>query len=252
MKCPGQDRRYWKGDVAFEVPCPQCGATVELFRDENAGRCPRCNHRFPNPGADFGCAQWCSLASECLGFAPQPQAAAAERPLAARVIQALEEVFRQDPNQILRALKVFQYAKELAAEEGGDPRIVLAAALLHGTNSQPSAADAASVERQAGVAACAANTKEILQRIGLCAEMSAQVCTIVDALRTGEDADIDNADTVESRIVSDAVRLVECSARLPGEHPEEVARERLFAKLKTAAGKQKAIRLLSSQGTTTR
>jgi hypothetical protein len=246
VKCPGQDRRYWKGDVAFELPCPQCGATVELFRDENAGRCPRCGHRFPNPGADFGCAQWCSLANECLGYAPQPQAAATARPLAARVIQALEEVSRHDPNQVLRALKVFQYAKELAAEEGGDPRIVLAAALLHGTNPQPSG-DAASVEQRAGVAATAANTKEILQRIGLCEEISAPVCSIVDSLPSGGDAD-----TVESRIVSDAVRLVEFSRRPPDEHADEAALARFLAGLKTAAGKQKALRLLSSQGTTTR
>jgi hypothetical protein len=251
MKCPGQDRRYWKGDVAFEVPCPQCGATVELFRDESAGRCPHCSHRFPNPGANFGCARWCSLASECLGYSPQPQAAAAERPLAARVIQALEEVFRHDPNEVLRALKVFQYAKELAAEEGGDPRIVLAAALLHATSSAPGGGTAACVERRADIAATAASTTEILQRIGLCAEVSARVCTIVDALRTGAAADREDADTVESKIVSDAVRLVELSTRPPDAPPNAAARERLVASLRTAAGKQKAMSLLSSQGTTT-
>ncbi|MGA2066288.1 MAG: DUF3786 domain-containing protein [Thermoguttaceae bacterium] len=81
MKCPGQDSRYWTGDPVVETPCPECGATVEIFRDESAGRCRRCGHRFLNPGANFGCAQWCSLAKECVGFIPRPAASDPECPM---------------------------------------------------------------------------------------------------------------------------------------------------------------------------
>ena len=132
MKCPGQDPRYWTGEVVVEVPCPECGAGVEIFRDENAGRCRRCGHRFQNPGADFGCAQWCAMANECLGISPQrqPQAGAAEGALAARLIQWIEPQFKDDPPRIARALKAFQRAKELVRQEGGDPRVVFCAALL--------------------------------------------------------------------------------------------------------------------------
>ena len=80
MKCPGQDRRYWKGGAVFEVPCPECGYTVEIFKDESAGRCRHCGHRFLSPGTDFGCAQWCSLSNECLGIDP-----AAGTPMSIRV-----------------------------------------------------------------------------------------------------------------------------------------------------------------------
>lgn len=34
MKCPGQDRRYWKPGDIFDVECPQCGNGVEFFKDE--------------------------------------------------------------------------------------------------------------------------------------------------------------------------------------------------------------------------
>ena len=60
--------RYWTGDAAFEVPCPKCGTTVEIFKDESSGRCPKCRHRFKNPRTDFRCAEWCEHAAECLGF----------------------------------------------------------------------------------------------------------------------------------------------------------------------------------------
>ena len=102
MKCPGQDRSCWTGDFVREIPCPECGAAVEVFRDENSGRCRRCGHKFFAPGADFGCAQWCSLAKECLGFAPerQPQPGSAEGALAARLIQRVEAVFKNDPASI--------------------------------------------------------------------------------------------------------------------------------------------------------
>src|SRR3972149_2380138 len=130
MKCPGQDRRYWKGDAVVEIPCPECGHTVEIFRDESAGRCRRCGHRFLKPGTDFGCAKWCSLANECLGFAPQRKSEGndTESALGARLIQWVEQEFKNNPACIAHALRVFQYAKELVRKEGGDPRVVLSAA----------------------------------------------------------------------------------------------------------------------------
>ena len=68
MRCPGQDMRYWQGDAAFEVPCPKCGRSVELFKDESSARCTQCGHRFRNPRLNLQCAEWCAHAKECLGF----------------------------------------------------------------------------------------------------------------------------------------------------------------------------------------
>ncbi len=132
MKCPGQDRGFWRENPVIEVPCPACGWSVELFRDESNGRCARCGHRFPNPGADLGCARWCPMARECVGF--DPQRAARGRPgegaLAARLILRLQDEYAADRERLARALRTFQYAKATMLQEQADPRVVLVAALL--------------------------------------------------------------------------------------------------------------------------
>ena len=35
MRCPGQDSRYWKPGAAYDVTCPQCGSSIEFFKDES-------------------------------------------------------------------------------------------------------------------------------------------------------------------------------------------------------------------------
>jgi len=132
MRCPGQDWSYWTGEVAFEAPCPKCDAAVEFFKDETSGRCPKCGHRFRNPRFSFDCAQWCSFAEECLGFVPDRQEASdpGQGALAGRLIRAIKDEFDSDQARIARALMVFRQASELLSKEGGDPRIIVAAALL--------------------------------------------------------------------------------------------------------------------------
>ncbi len=206
MKCPGQDWRYWTGDVLFEVPCPECGYAVEFFKDEPRGRCPNCGHRFLNPGIDIGCAQWCGLSEQCLGLVPEPGLAGRgkEQALASRLIQAVREECQAQPARFAAALSVFRYAKWLVSREGGDPQVVLAAALLleishpaGGTENAPPGQGPAKV-------------REILQRLNVDEAAVAQVCQIVACCRTAGDIDVQ-----ELRIVRDASVL----ARLFSEHP---------------------------------
>jgi hypothetical protein len=201
MKCPGQDPRYWTGEVVIEVPCPECGAAVEIFRDEKAGRCLRCGHRFVNPGADFGCAQWCAMANECLGLSPQRRAqpGAAEGALAARLIQWIERRFKDDPPRIARALKAFQRAKELVRKQGGDPRVVFSAALLLAADADQSA-DTAGAALEADAPCGCVSAEEVLRHVGVEADVAALVCRIMRACRQGE-----VVDAVEFRVVRDSL-----------------------------------------------
>jgi hypothetical protein len=99
MKCPGQDRRYFKPEDVSEVPCGRCGRPVEFFKDDPFRRCPSCGARVINPKVSLGCAQWCAHAVQCLGYDPKKAAdpasagAAPEISLADRVIEAMKREF---------------------------------------------------------------------------------------------------------------------------------------------------------------
>ncbi len=62
-KCPGQDSREL---TASTHPCPNCGAKVEMFSDEQRRRCPGCRGMVFREHVPT-CAAWCQAAEECLG-----------------------------------------------------------------------------------------------------------------------------------------------------------------------------------------
>ena len=63
--CPGQDRSNWTPDDIFEMPCTNCGATIEFFKDDAKRYCAACGTCNPNPKQDIGCAAWCAAAEKC-------------------------------------------------------------------------------------------------------------------------------------------------------------------------------------------
>ena len=234
MRCPGQDTRYWQGDAAFEVPCPKCGRSVELFKDESSARCTQCGHRFGNPRLDLQCAQWCAHAKECLGFLPDDPAAAnlGEGALASLLLRAVKEAFPDDQTRITRALVVFGHTKELASKEGGDPRVILAAALLRDVDPSPQDPVSAPAPVQ--------RPRHILQEIGLPEDVIEQACQTIDQLRSGQPSD-----TIAWKVVHDAYRLADMASEDYSD-PEQV--ENIIAKqLTTEAARQRARRFFLSQ-----
>ena len=236
MRCPGQDWRYWKEDAVFEVPCPECGAAVEFFKDETSGRCCQCGHRFRNPGIDFGCAKWCALAEECLGFVPERELPtdSGEGALAGRLIQEVKQAFEADLARLTHSLKVFHYAKELVSKQGGDPRVVLAAALLLDV--------AVSDATTEGETRAPSRAKQILDEIGADADTIERVCHIVGSHQAGTELD-----TIEFMIVRDADTLARLAKEGPGDDLNRLAKY-IEKQLKTDAAKQKARALLQAEG----
>lgn len=66
FKCPGQDQRFWKPEDIFEAKCPNCGASMEFWKDDPKLKCRKCNRVITNPKLDLGCAKWCKYADKCL------------------------------------------------------------------------------------------------------------------------------------------------------------------------------------------
>jgi len=179
MKCPGQDSRNWKPGDIFEAPCPQCGVTVEFFKDEPTRKCRKCGHRLPNPRMDFGCAAYCKFAEHCLGNLPPELLAERKDLLKDRVAVEMKRYFHQDFKRIGHATKVARYADRIVREEGGDTAVVLCAAYLHDIGIKEAErkhqSSAARYQEQEGPPVA----REILSRLGADDELIEEVCDIV-------------------------------------------------------------------------
>lgn len=129
MKCPGQDTRFWKPGDIFVTECPKCGAEIEFFKDDARRRCAWCGHLFYNPKIELGCAEWCQYAEKCVpDLVKEKKAAMMFKELLAEKVQS-----RLGGDAAAWALtqKGVKFAQDLLKAEGGDPKVVLAATLLH-------------------------------------------------------------------------------------------------------------------------
>jgi hypothetical protein len=131
MKCPGQDLRYWKPGDIFDVSCPQCGKKIEFFKDDVRRRCKSCGAQVTNPRIDFGCAEWCAYAEQCMGKLPTELKEKRGEFLKDRIASEMRRVFGKDSKRIDHAKKVVRFAEEMVKGEDGDPAVVIAASYLH-------------------------------------------------------------------------------------------------------------------------
>ncbi len=243
IKCPGQNTQFWQPEDIFETACVKCGQSVEFFKDDANRRCPSCGARITNPKLSLGCAQWCEYAEECLGFDPKTLQPDSEEnvSLADRLIDKIREYFGTDQKRIEHALLVFSHAQEILRKEDGDPRVVIAAALLH---------DIGIVEAERKHGSSAGRYQEIegppiargiMADLGLDAETIDHVSRIIANHHSARDID-----TPEFRIIWDADWL----ANFPQEFPDADAdrrREMIDKLFKTTAGREKALRSLVPQ-----
>jgi hypothetical protein len=179
--CPGQDTAFWKPGDIFEVTCSQCGHEVEFFKDDASRRCIRCGSKVANPRLNLGCALWCEHAKDCLGYDPKegPQAEGEHTTLVDRLVEEVGAKVGQA--ELEKGLAVLDWAKRLMAEEGGDPKLMLAAALLDGVPP----------DRATG----------LLKDVGLDLFTAQEIVELLEAPI--------EAESLEVRILSDARRLAQ-------------------------------------------
>ncbi len=176
--------RYWKPGDIFEAQCPKCSKKVEFFRDEVRRRCS-CGHTIVNPKFDFGCAQWCQYAEQCVGVLPDEvkaqQREERKELLRERIGLEMKKYFGTDFKQVGHALKVARYAEKILKMAGGNPLVVLGAAYLHGLGAKNRGEKPGSSGTDHGEEGAAAALK-ILKNLDVDKEMIDEVCGIIARL----------------------------------------------------------------------
>lgn len=181
MKCPGQDSRYWTENDIFESTCPKCGTTLEFFKDDSTRPCPNCGYRMLNPQINFGCAEYCPHAEQCLGSLPEglKLQRGTEGGLKDQVRQAMETYFGADSKRINHALKVADYAEQINRYEQGDPAVIMACGYLHDIGIHEAErkfnSTAAKYQHQEGPPIA----RKILAELDVEEEMITEICDII-------------------------------------------------------------------------
>lgn len=172
MKCPGQDMQYWTAEAIYEVDCPKCGKAVEFYKDDTTRSCNHCSHRFVNPRMDFGCAAYCKFAEQCIGTLPEEFVGAQDNLLKDKVAVEMKRYYKTDFKRIGHLSRIAGHAEKIGKQEGVNLAVVLCAAYLK------------DIER---------DTKEnhnsadnILESLGAKEEIRKEVCTLIEAYRTGK------------------------------------------------------------------
>ena len=226
VKSPGQDQRFWKPEDIFEVQCTGCDHTIEFFKDEPKLKCRKCGQIVVNPKIDLGCAEWCQYGDQCLGVSTTKRTIY----MRDRLIYEMKKVFGEDQQRIEHALAVLDYAEKIQTNEGGDPLIVRAAAILHDIGiheaEQKNGSSAGKYQEIEGPPIA----EEILKQYDLDAEVIEHICKIIANHHT-----LSDFDTTEFRIILDADRLVNIPEDFP-DTSEEKLQKIIDKKFKTHEG----------------
>jgi len=182
MKCPGQDMRYWKPGDIFNAKCPDCGGTIEFFKDEARRKC-KCGHVMTNPKLDFGCAEWCPYAEQCIGAVPEEVKAKQERErensFRERISLEMKKYFGKDLKRISHALKVAHHAEQILKMEGGHPLVVVGAAYLHDIGIHEAERKHGDKSGHYQEVEGPAIAREILEKLNVQKDMVDEICDII-------------------------------------------------------------------------
>ena len=243
MQCPGQDNRYWDGSAVFEAACPECGQTVEFFKDDSSRPCGNCGHRILNPKTDFGCAAYCPYATQCLGDLPPQLLNEKQDLLKEQVAVETQEYFGDDRKRIKHALTVARYAEEIGSKEEANDAVLLIAAYLHDIGIKEAErkhnSNAAHHQHQEGPPIA----RQILTKLAAPPGLIDEVCDIISHHHTPRPEE-----TVNYKCLYDAdliVNLEEKQQESPSS-PEHLAKviEKSFL---TATGRTLASKVLQNQ-----
>lgn len=235
--CPGQDTRFWQPGDIFEVKCGACGTELEFFKDEGQRRCTKCGTRVRNPKLALGCAQWCEHAKECLGFDPKEMQLDDEgehASLADRLVEHMKMEFGKDQKRITHALRVLEESQKILRSEKANPRVVVAAALLHDIGIQEAERKHGSNVGKYQEIEGPPIAERIMKEIKLDSETIDDVCRIIGCHHS-----VKGEDSTEFRIVWDADHIVNIIEEEGNRNPDNI-KDVIENVFKTEGGKARA------------
>ena len=243
MKCPGQDTQYWTPGAIYEVKCPECGHTVEFFKDDTARKCGKCGHRFANPEMDFGCAAYCQFAEQCLGTIPEEALAQRDDLLKDRIAIEMKRYFKTDFKRIAHAMRVGRYAERIGKSEAANMPVVLAAAYLKNIGIVEAERKHDSTEPQFRAREGVPIAREMMIKLGAAEELIDAVTAVV-----GQYEKPSSDDDLILKVIYDADRIATLEDRQKETPLEEAAlKEMIAASFLTVNGKQLALKTLLHQ-----
>jgi HD superfamily phosphodiesterase len=210
---------------------------VEFFKDEVRRKC-KCGHEIVNPKIDFGCAQWCQYAEQCVGAIPDEVKAKQKEEqkdlLKDRISFEMKKYFGTDFKRVNHALRVGRYAEQILKMEGGDPQVVMGAAYLHDIGIHEAekkyGSTAGNYQEKEGPPIA----REILKRLNVQKEMVDEICDIVGHHHSPKDEE-----NLNFQILYEADWLVNIEEEGISKDREKV--EKVIGKVfKTATGKKLA------------
>lgn len=240
MKCPGQDTQYWAPGAIYEVKCPECGHTVEFFKDDTARKCGKCGHRFANPKMDFGCAAYCQFAEQCLGTVPEEALAQREDLLKDRIAIEMKRYFKSDFKRIGHAMRVARYADKIGKLEAANMPVVLAAAYLKNIGSVEAERKHDSLEPQFIAEEGVPIAREIMIKLGAAETLIDTVSAIV-----GESNAPEKDDDLVLKVIFDADQIATLEDQQK-EKPMDMGslKEKIENSFLTPSGKKQALQIL--------
>jgi HD superfamily phosphodiesterase len=229
--------RHWKPGDIFDVSCPRCRKKIEFFKDEVRRRCKSCGAQVTNPKIDFGCAEWCAYAEQCVGNLPVELKGKKRESLKQRIALEMRRVFGRDSKRINHANEVVRFAEEILKDEGGDPAVVIAASYLHDIGIQEAERKYNSTagkyqEREGTLIA-----RNILERLGTDRDMIDEVCDLITRHHSPG-----QIQTLNFQILWEADSLVNLDDAT--ERDLDQIKEMVQATFKTSTGKRLAKALL--------
>lgn len=195
-KCPGQDTQFWKPNDIYNVDCPQCGKSVEFFKDDISRRCEKCGHTLFNPKLNLGCARWCQFAEQCVGAIGKDE-------FKEILTLAMKEYYGDDKGRIDKALKVLRTAEDILERENGNAKVVIAASILYDIGVHDLEKNFETDKESDQEKYNLPSVQNILERSGSKKKLIDEVCHIIGNHRHPEKFNTSNAN-----IVYDAIHIV--------------------------------------------